>query len=390
MSVHRQLKITRGSIHICSAYAINASCKNFHCNSLHVCRAWLAGNCRNSECSLVHSLRTDHNKQVLAAVGVSELPQCDENLRYEVAIIFPQLCAYYALGKCKRPNCFKLHMCKELILNGRCTHQNCLLNYSFEQRERNILVKRGIKIPTEIAIGNTSHRTLQTLLTDVLCAGGSHAKLCSCKVPKGPTRNKNRAPGAASAASVADSSGSENDDYDLNDDDNDTRSVHSHASGRPAKDSQSGANRYGGFSSFTPSAQNSIDSANASVASADRLPRDAVADNNYTESLFNFIDLLDVTRAPATAVSDANGAIKNVSSIVKYLLRRGGWAPWAEFTDHFKISQDFDAMKEWLLAKQKQDVSFTGQKADWICPVNYKNKNSKPDEVLFSSQYYCL
>ena len=83
------------------------------------------------------------------------------------------------------------------------------------------------------------------------------------------------------------------------------------------------------------------------------------------------------------AINDSYGTIKNVSSIVKYLLRRGGWAPWAEFTDHFKISSDFFAMMKWLLAKKKKDFSFTGQKADWIRPVNYKNQNSVPDEVLF-------
>ena len=389
--VHIQLKIKRGSIHICSAHATNASCRNFHCASLHVCRAWLAGNCRAPGCRLGHNLRTTQNTQALKAVGVNELPQCDENLRYEVAIIFSQLCFYYLLGKCNHPTCFKLHVCKGLLLNGSCSRPDCQLNHSFGPRERNILVKRGIKIPLENAIGNTSPHTLQMLLTDVLCADGSHVKTCACQVPKHPTQTRHRAPGAADAASVADSSESENDDS--NDDVSDTRSVHSQASSRPSNDSKlpvgasryststavtnstndakshSGANRY---SSAVPRTPNSAYSANASAASPGQ--RHGAAANDWSL-------LMNETRAPPAAVSDVYGAIKNVSSIVKYLLCRGGWAPWAEFTDQFKISQDFDAMIKWLLAKQKQDFSFTGQKAHWIRPVNYKDQNPVPDEV---------
>ena len=400
--VHIQLKIKRGSIHICSAHASNASCWNFHCASLHVCRAWLAGNCRTPECSLVHSLRTIQNTQALKAIGVNELPQCDENLRYEVAIVFPQLCVYYVLGKCNQPTCFKLHMCKELLLNGSCSRQGCQLNHSFGPRERNILFKRGVKIPPENAIGNTSPHTLQTTLADVLCADGSHVKTCACQVPKHRTRNRHRAPGAAGAASVADSSESANDDSN----DDDTRSVHSQASSRPSNDcklpvgasgyvgyptstavtnsanaakSQSGANHKGGYTSSITGAPNLTNSANASAASTGQR-HGAAANERTRHDERNASSLTNI--APPAAVSDAYGAIKNVSSIVKYLLLRGGWAPWAEFTDHFKISQDFFAMMKWLLAKQKLDVSFTGKKADWIRPVNYKNQNPVPDEVF--------
>ena len=404
---HHQLKITRGSIHICPAYATNASCRNFPCASLHVCRAWLAGNCRKRECPLDHSLRTAQNALALAAVGVKELPQCDENLRYEVAIIFPQLCIHYILGKCNQPTCFKLHLCKELLLNGRCTLPNCKLNHSLGPRERNILVKRGVKIPPENAIGNTSPRTLQTLFTDVLCADGNHVKGCPCKVPKQRTRTKKKAPGAAGAASVADSSESGNDDD--NDDDNDTRSVHSQASSRPSNDFklpvgasrfggypaftavpdpkgdakfQYGANPYGGYLTSIAGAKNSVNSANASAAATGQ--RHGATANDWVSSL------MKEARDSTAPVSDVYGSIKNVSSIVKYLLRRGGWAPWAEFIDHFKISPDFFAMMKWLLAKQKKDFSFTGQKADWIRPVNYKNQNAVPDEVLFHSVYINL
>ena len=82
----------------------------------------------------------------------------------------------------------------------------------------------------------------------------------------------------------------------------------------------------------------------------------------------------NTTRELLTSVSDAYGAIKNVSCIVKYLLRSGGYAPSTEFTDNFKISQDFDAIMNWLLAKTNQDVSFTGHKANWIRSVYYKGR----------------
>ena len=396
--VHIQLKIKRGSIHICSAHASNASCRNFNCGSLHACRAWLAGNCRTPGCRLVHSLRTIQNTQALKAVGVNELPQCDENLRYEVAIIFPQLCVYYVLGKCNQPTCFKLHVCKELLLNGSCSRQGCQLNHSFGPRERNILFKLGVTIPPENAIGNTSPRTLQTTLTDILCADGSHVKTCACQVPKHRTRNRHRAPGAAGAASVANSSESDNND--------DTRSVDSQVSSCPSNDcklpvgasgyggdptstavtslandakSQYGANRYGGYPSSITGAPNVANSANASPASTGQ--RHGAAANERTRNdERNAPSMTNI--APSAAVSDAYGAIKNVSSIIKYLLFRGGWAPWAEFTDHFKISQNFFAMMNWLVSKQKQDFSFIGQKANWIRQVNYNGQIFVPDEVF--------
>ena len=173
--------------------------------------------------------------------------------------------------------------------------------------------------------------------------------------------------------------------YDLNDDD--TRSVHSQASSRPSKDSklpvvanlygncptatavpnstddakfQSGANHYGGYTSSITGAINVANSANASAASTGT--RHGVAANDWSS-------MMNEARAPPAEVSEVYGAIKNVSTIVKHLLRRGGWAPWAEFNDHFKISPDFFAMIKWLLSKQKQDFSFTGQQADWIRPV---------------------
>ena len=396
--IHIQLKIKRGSINICPAYATNASCRNFHCASLHVCRAWLAGNCQMFKCPLVHSLRTAQNAQALAAVGANELPQCDENLRYEVAIIFPQLCIFYVLGKCNQPKCFKLHLCKELLLNGRCTLPNCKLNHSFGARERNILDKRDVKIPPEIAIGNTSPRTLQTLFTNVLCADGNHVKSCLCKIPKQSTRN--RSPGAAGAASVADSA--ESGDDNSNDNDKDMQPVNSQTPSRPSLESKlpSSANRYGGYPTST-ALQNSANDAKCR-AGANR-NGDFPSSNPLAPTLANLwkassastgqpssaaakdrSSLRNQTRAPPAAFSDSYDAMKNVSSIVKYLVPRGGWAPWAEFTDHFKLSPDFIALKQWLRAKHKQDLSFTGGKFDWIRPINYNDGNAVPDEVFIS------
>ena len=124
-----------------------------------------------------------------------------------------------------------------------------------------------------------------------------------------------------------------------------TRSIHLQFSSGPANNNRLifGATHFGGFSSSTPYTLNLTNSANSSASSTAH-----------------------------------NVAIKNMSSIVEYLLRRSGWDTWAQFFDH---SQDFDAMFKWLIVTQKQDVSFTGQKADWIRQVNYKNQAPVSDEV---------
>ena len=48
----------------------------------------------------------------------------------------------------------------------------------------------------------------------------------------------------------------------------------------------------------------------------------------------------------STAFQEAYGGIKNMNAIVKYLLKRDGWAPWTEFASDFQIGQDFSSSEK--------------------------------------------
>jgi hypothetical protein len=93
-----------------------------------------------------------------------------------------------------------------------------------------------------------------------------------------------------------------------------------------------------------------------------------------------------VTGSLATSAnSNQHGNVKNVNTIIKYLLPRGGWAPWKEMATHFKISEDYSALNKWLLSHQKIDNSFSGRHTEWIRAVNYNAQSytDVPDEVFF-------
>ena len=187
---HRELNLKRGSIHICFSFSTDGRCTDVQCCSLHICRAWLGGNCNKAACSLPHSLHTPKNLSVLTRIGISDIPSCDDNLRYEVSVILPQLCIHYALGACIKPKCTRLHMCKQLLLNCRCSLPHCPHSHSFSPRERSILSKRFVHVPPENSLFATPASTLQTLLSDVLCADGQYISECSCFGSRRGTRTE--------------------------------------------------------------------------------------------------------------------------------------------------------------------------------------------------------
>ena len=77
-SNHQRLHLQRGSLRICADYALSAHCLNGQCFSLHVCRAWLAGNCSTPSCPLPHDMRSLHNLAALSYAGVIDCPRATE------------------------------------------------------------------------------------------------------------------------------------------------------------------------------------------------------------------------------------------------------------------------------------------------------------------------
>ena len=87
----------------------------------------------------------------------------------------------------------------------------------------------------------------------------------------------------------------------------------------------------------------------------------------------------------------SNSALCTVGAIVIHLAKSGGWLPWRELARDLQVSStDFAELREWLLAQQLRDHSFTGNHSDWIQCVYFGESNAAtatvpktlvPDEV---------
>ena len=386
---HRELHLNRGSIHICSSFSADGRCTDVQCSLLHICRAWLGGNCHKAVCSLPHSLHTPQNLSVLTRIGISDIPSCDDYLRYEVSVILPQLCIHYALGKCIKPNCIKLHMCKRLLLNGRCSLPGCRHSHSFSPRERNILNKRLVHVPPEKSLSATPARTLQTLLADVLCADGQCISECSCFGSLRGTRTEHPSAVISLEASAARALENQPQLFYSSDEsasanaDNDSQSVYS-ASSNPSTAQWFTNPRVRSLRPPNPKARatpNPTPSPSFNPYAA-ALPPGAV--HRASASASAPPPLLSAALTPgAVSAASVFGTILCANDVVQYLMRRGGWCPWHEFAAHFQITNrgDYFEMQRWLKSRQQADLSFCSQNIDWIRPVSYKSTGEVVDEV---------
>ena len=83
------------------------------------------------------------------------------------------------------------------------------------------------------------------------------------------------------------------------------------------------------------------------------------------------------------------GTITCADDVIRYLVRRDGWAPWRELIADFQIGGDYFEMRQWLKDRQKTDYTFCSQDSDWIRPVSYEyfGNFERVDEVL---TYICF
>ena len=421
-SSHQRLNLQRGSLQICSSFSLSARCSDEQCLSLHVCRAWLAGNCRTPGCPLPHDLRSLHNMAAFSHVCMPDLPTCDENLRSEVAATFPQLCIFYTLAQCTRPSCNRLHMCRDWLRTGRCSSL-CQLSHNFTTRERNILNNFKVQIPPDIALGNMSPRGIQAMLGNLICADGIYVKLSTCNCFESEPmmtgqayQNKLGNPALYEDEFV--------DDYE-----NDVHAALSQHTYDQFPDSYQSTHNASTQSrkvqvlntqanqQLQPQTRYRPPSATSSSSSfAPQNQKETLEQNDYYSNYEepSALDLYETSssnshwipppvRAAAAAASitpedvpgsaEQYGGIRNVSSIVKYLMRRGGWAPWRQFASDFKIPLDFFELQKWLFARQQLDTSYTGARAEWIRSIDYDTllthtrksfDNRVPEEVCFS------
>lgn len=392
-------------------------------------------------CPLPHDLRSLHNLAALSHVGVDNLPACDENLRAEVALIFPQLCIFYTLAQCTRPACLRLHMCKDWLRTGRCSSL-CQLSHNFTPRERNILNAFQVQVPSDVALGNMSPRGIQAILANVICPDGTYVKLTTCNCSEEQPMTKQQLMGTGVQPAVQKQRfgfgrpallhlSQPEDELDFDDYENDAHSMHSqsmqqqHHTGNRATDSYpavrnaapAAANHAGArqvhvlnqrAANHQPQSQPQQQTktqmqhyrqqqpSNWSSTSSAFQKKDAADQNNvnpyYEDEESSSLELYaaastsnsrwippPVRAAAAEYAATFNGVtsaehygnIKNVSAIIKYLIRRGGWAPWRQFTADFNIPLDFFELQKWLFARQLLDSSYTGARAEWIRAIDY-------------------
>ena len=431
---HQSLNLQRGSLQICSSFSLYARCSNEQCLSLHVCRAWLAGNCRTLGCPLPHDLRSLHNLAVFSQVGVLDLPNCDENLRSEVAAAFAQLCIFYTLAQCTLPSCNRLHMCREWLRTGRCSSL-CQLSHNFTTRERNILNNFQVQIPPDIALGNMSPRGIQALLANLICADGPYVKLSTCNCFEDePVASPKKFGRPALFGRPANDEDEYDDDYEnvhaaLSQHNYDHFQAPHNASPQSRKVQVLNALSSTDFKQqqqqqkqqqqqirYRPPA---VASSFASSFANQKETADESDYYNYEESPLDHYDApptnsrwipppmraaaaaAAITQEDVPSSAEQYGGIRNVSSIVRYLIRRGGWAPWRQFASDFKIPLDFFELQKWLFARQQLDTSYTGARAEWIRSIDYDTlqshqrksfDNRMPEEVciLIDKSTYVL
>ncbi|CAG2244521.1 PARP7S [Mytilus edulis] len=93
-------------------------CENTACHFFHVCRRFIRGNCKESNCSLSHSFKSRHNRHLKNKLGISDFSEAD--IKIVLNCKSPSLCVDYIYNNgCKIQNsdkrCPYLHLCQNKI-----------------------------------------------------------------------------------------------------------------------------------------------------------------------------------------------------------------------------------------------------------------------------------
>ncbi|XP_063410874.1 uncharacterized protein LOC134693866 [Mytilus trossulus] len=93
-------------------------CENTSCHFFHICRRFIRGNCKASNCSLSHSFRSRHNRHLKNKLGISDFSEAD--IKIVLNCKSPSLCVDYIYNNgCQIENsdkrCPYLHLCQNKI-----------------------------------------------------------------------------------------------------------------------------------------------------------------------------------------------------------------------------------------------------------------------------------
>ncbi|XP_047008698.2 protein mono-ADP-ribosyltransferase PARP12 [Ictalurus punctatus] len=129
------------------------------CETLHLCRYLVCGNCRFREkCKNSHALNSSHNSALLSKVGLQQLGQSAlfQLLLQNDPYLLPEVCTHYNKGtgehgSCRyNASCTNLHVCQHFLQDNCKFGATCKRAHSFDATAVKILNGRGLS-PENIA-----------------------------------------------------------------------------------------------------------------------------------------------------------------------------------------------------------------------------------------------
>lgn len=107
-----------------------SDCENPNCNHFHICRNFVRGNCRRSNCSLPHDFTSSENEKVKEKYKLEDFN--DSDIIVLLNWKFGRLCHDYIYKDgCNEEECPYLHFCKNFFFNKCNKVDNCKFNHSF-------------------------------------------------------------------------------------------------------------------------------------------------------------------------------------------------------------------------------------------------------------------
>ena len=125
---------------VCFNYYSSERCHDARCTFFHICRNFVAGDCRDVRCPYSHDARSDHNERVLRKAELSFASSSDiiNAIRYST----PSVCVdYNESGGCKKTaSCRKFHICAN-YLQFQCQHSSCRKSHDLKDTHNVRLIK---------------------------------------------------------------------------------------------------------------------------------------------------------------------------------------------------------------------------------------------------------
>ncbi|XP_064624940.1 uncharacterized protein LOC135486214 [Lineus longissimus] len=153
---HKTVKLHHGEVEVCQQYQKTFSCSSYNCDKLHICTAYLAGQCQfGSHCKRYHSCRVSLNRSIIERLRLDSIG-CIENLREIFNHVLPKLCLdYQNKDGCRRGDrCHFLHICGKYA-RGNCTNMACEMSHEYRTGpNRKLLDYHAIDVRGEACLLN--------------------------------------------------------------------------------------------------------------------------------------------------------------------------------------------------------------------------------------------